>query len=88
MALNNGPDIWILWELHVGLLLDVSLESVLNLGYENVHLSCTRYESNFHCAKLHLQNWHKFTAYSCFETWIVSVFISNLLFMCRQFGFR
>jgi len=40
MTLNkfNGPDIWTLWELHVGLLSDVSLETVLNLGYENVHL--------------------------------------------------
>lgn len=38
MALNNGPDIWILWELHVGLLSAVSLETLLNLGYENVHL--------------------------------------------------
>lgn len=40
MALNkfNGPDIWILWELYAGLLLDVSFETVLNLGYENVHL--------------------------------------------------
>ena len=40
MALNKfiGPGIWILWELHVGLLLDVSLETVLNLGYENAHL--------------------------------------------------
>ena len=26
--------------------------------------SCTKYESNFYCAKLHLQNWHKFSGYS------------------------
>jgi len=40
MALNkfNGSGIGILWELHVGLLLDVSLETVLNFGYENEHL--------------------------------------------------